>query len=247
MDSVVPRDRDPDSKGQPSQGLHGSVPPRPDLAPPPRRRAWKLVVSLVAIFAVLVTLAVIGVVRIISAQGSICRQTYALLQQADVQPGDRLEEELAPLVPESLGPAYTLAGDVPIPNPKTLARGRSDADEWVQELNSDGFERGLQRFWNHSSGFVALSQVLQFSTHSGAIAFQEWIIGGSCYNSHDVFRSDAAPGSIGLQIWWSNGDRSEQISFVRGPRRYLISIRGATVPPRSLVIDATAKAATEAR
>jgi hypothetical protein len=247
MDSGAPRDGDPSSKGQPSKWFPGSVPPRPDLPPPHRRRPWGLVVSLVAIVAVLVTLAGIGVRRIISTQGSICRQTYALLRQADVAPGDRPEEELALLVPDTLGPAYALAGDVPIPNPETLARGRSDADEWVQELNRDGFERGLQRFWNHSSGFVALSQVLQFSTHSGAIAFQEWIIGGSCYNSHEVFRSDAAPGSIGLQIWWSNGDRSEQVSFVRGPRRYLISIRGATVPPRSLVIDATAKGAAVAR
>ncbi len=124
MDSVAPRDRDPDSQGQPSQWFPGNVPPRPDLAPPPRRRPWRLVVSLVAIFAVLVTLAGIGVGRIISAQGSICRQTYALLRQADVAPGDRPEEELAPLVPENLGPAYTLAGDVPIPNPETLAGGR---------------------------------------------------------------------------------------------------------------------------
>jgi hypothetical protein len=247
MDSGSPGDRDPDSKGQTSRWFPGSVPPRPDLPPPPRRRPWTLVVSLVAIFAVLVTLAGIGVGRIIFAKTSICLQTHALLRQADVAPGDRPEQELATLVPVSLGPAYALAGDAPIPNPETLARGRSDADAWVQELNRDGFERGLERFWNHSSGFVALSQVLQFSTHRGAIAFQEWIIGGSCYNSHDVFRSDAAPGSIGLQIWWSNGDRSEQVSFVRGPRRYLISIRGATIPPRSLVIDATARAAAEAR
>ena len=80
--------------------------------------------------------------------------------------------------------------------------------------------------------------VLQFASHADAMEFQDWIIYASCPNASAAFPVEATEGSVGLALRWSDGDFSEQVSFVRGSRRYLAAVRtGVPNSTRDGLID----------
>jgi hypothetical protein len=177
-------------------------------------------------------------------QGTICRTTDDLLAAAESAPDAEWDvpSVLTEQLPAEFGPGLILPGDRPIPQASTLAEGRSDPGEWVDELTTNGFEDGLERWWS-GSYTVAGAQVLRFGSHAGALGFQHWIIHASCMNASRVFAVAGISGTIGLQINWSDGDVSEQVSFVRGPYRYLVSVRTGQAPLPWWVVDETRRLA----
>jgi hypothetical protein len=173
-------------------------------------------------------------------QDQICQKTDDLLASAEAAPdsGWDVPSDLADQLPTDYGAGLIDPFEHPIPQASVLAEGRPDADEWIDQLTSNGFEQGLERWWAATYG-VAGAQVLRFGSHADALRFQHWIIHGSCVNATRVFAVDGVSGSIGLRLIWSGSDVSEQVSFVRGPYRYLASIRTGQAPPRWWVVDET--------
>jgi hypothetical protein len=178
---------------------------------------------------------------------SICVETDRLLDQAESEPlGDPSRiDRLETLAPVDIGRDFAPVGDTRIPGAVTI--GESRGPVWLAELQEDGFRRGLIRNWDLPDGAIAQVQVYEFATPQGALAFQRFAVGGSCGASRDVFAPRSVARAVGLQIWWADGDESEQVSFVRGTRRYLATVRAPIVPDRELVLRLTARLSETAR
>lgn len=231
------------------------LPSEPRLPPPPpsrqrtgvRRRLLVIVVSTAITVAALtfaVSLASTPTANLVS-QRSLCQQTDDLLAEAESAP-DVLGT--APLgleqqMPDDLGFGLVLPADDPSHEAADLAEGRPGEAVWVSELTANGYEHGLERSWS-GPYTAAATEVLRFGSHAGALGFQHWIIHASCRYASDVFAVSGLPGSIGLRLRWENGDVSEQVSFVRGPYRYLASTRTGQAPPRWWVEDITHRLAS---
>lgn len=177
----------------------------------------------------------------------ICRETDRLLDAAESEPlGDPSRiDRLETLAPVEIGRGFEPVGDTRIPGAVTI--GDSRGPVWLAELQEDGFRRGLIRSWDLPDGAIAQVQVYEFDTPEGALAFQRFAVGGSCGASRDVFEPRGVAQAVGLQIWWADGDESEQVSFVRGTRRYLANVRAPIVPERALVLRITARLSETAR
>jgi hypothetical protein len=213
------------------------------LPPPPRRRTsgrrivriWVAVgAALVIGLSVLSALAWPTIYRTIE----VCNRTRVLLRTAEARPdhADELPNRLDVVLPTSMGPSYRAAGEERVGDAAQV--GRERGEQWSEELLRDRFVGGYRRWWQAPTGHIVLVQVFDFETHEGALTFQHWIVYGSCTSSDEAFASAAVPGGIGQHIGWSNGDESDQISFVRGTRRYLVGVRGTTSPPRALLVHA---------
>jgi hypothetical protein len=213
------------------------------LPPPPHRRTngRRIVRIWVAVGAVLV-IAIGGLIAIawptIHRTIEVCNRTDALLRAAEGRPDHAAEipNRLPLLVPMSMGPSYRAVGDEHVADARQV--GRERGEEWSEQLLRDRFVAGYRRWWQAPTGESVLVQVFDFETHEGALAFQHWIVFGSCTSSDEAFALASVPGGIGQHIGWSNGDESDQISFVRGTRRYLVGVRGATSPPRTILVHA---------
>ena len=180
----------------------------------------------------------------------ICRRTRLALATAERQtaaPGSAAVADLADLLPSSTTLPSTALPDQRWTTPSQMAAGRDDAADWVSNLQRDGFRRGLFRQWALSGGGTLQAEVLQFPSHGDALAFQDWVIGGSCTNASDVFAVAGDPTAVGLRIDWPGGDISDQVSFVRGSRRYLAGVRMGDAPDRDLVLSIERDVAGTAR
>lgn len=227
----------------------GSLPPPPRRdGEPPATSGTRALIAILALVTVLV-LSVVVSAYLIRERGvsPICRETDRLLDAAESDPlGDPSRiERLETLVPDGIGRIFEPVGDTRIPGAVTI--GESRGPVWLKELQADGFRRGLIRGWDLPDGAIAQVQVYEFATPEGALAFQRFAVGGSCAASRDVFAPRSVARAVGLQIWWADGDESEQVSFVRGTRRYLANVRAPTVPDRELVLRLTARLSETAR
>jgi hypothetical protein len=224
-----------------------------DLPPPPSQRRTngrRIVRIWVAVGATLV----IGIGALIAVAWptihrtiEVCNRTDALLRAAEGRPDHAAEmpSRLDVLLPTSIGPSYRAAGEEHVADARQV--GRERGEEWSEELLRDRFVGGYRRWWQAPTGHIVIVQVFDFETHEGALAFQRWIVYASCTSSDEAFALAAVPGGIGQHIGWSNGDESDQISFVRGTRRYLVGVRGATSPPRVTLVHAVDAAMRTAR
>jgi hypothetical protein len=238
------------------------TPPRPDLSFPPDRTRPTGDAKLRRVLMFLVALAVPTAIlvqflpsspgdgaRVTTGASDVCARTRELLDQAATatQPTSPPIDDLTQVLPSVTTVPSTPYPDNPWPTPALVAGGRPDADVWIGQLTRDGYQNGLWRQWQSDAGGVLQVEVLQFDSHAHAIDFQDWIIYASCSNADDVFAAPDVPGSIGLRLIWSNGDISEQVSFVRGSRRYLAAFRAGSIPPRSTVLSLTGDLAPVAR
>jgi hypothetical protein len=176
---------------------------------------------------------------------SVCARTYEMLDMAAAQPdpSPTVNAAFEDQLPTDLGIGFGAPVDRPVPDPEALAAGKPDAAAWIEQLRSTDYQGGLIREWSATAGPVASTEILRFADHEGAIDFQRWIIGASCTSSLDVFAVDDLAGGIGLRISWSNGDVSDQVSFVRGPYRYLTSVRTGSGIQRGWILDVTTRTA----
>lgn len=231
------------------------LPSEPGLPPPPpgpggtrtSRRVPAIVTAIALAVAAcfLVASLVSTATGNLASQRNLCQRTDDLLAGAESARDDPLDVSpmLAEQLPDDLGFGLVLSVDDPSYQATDLAAGRPDEADWVNELNSNGYEDGLQRWWV-GPYTVAATEVLRFGSHAGALGFQHWIIHASSSNASDVFPVDGLSGAIGLRLHWENGDVSEQVSFVRGQYRYLASTRTGQVPPRWWVEDITRRLAS---
>jgi hypothetical protein len=180
---------------------------------------------------------------------AICIATRSLLRRAEEAPSAYAgaTSDLGSLLPDGTTVASTPYPDVQWPTPAAVANGRSDASVWIAELTHDHYERGLWREWQATTGGLLQTEVLQFDSHVDALAFQDWVISGSCFSATDVFGALSVQEGIGLRLNWPNGDVSDQVSFVRGSRRYLAAFRAGSPPPRAVVLSLCADLARVAR
>jgi hypothetical protein len=233
----------------PSESLHMGlpIPPRPDLVfpAPPKARRKVVAIGLTVAAAILVAsscVALIPAVQRVRATLQICARTRTFLDTAGGEPdlGSQLggRNNLASFLRDET----SLAVDGHYPDlvwrtPQEVAAGRSGESGWIEHLRATDFRRGIWRQWRAETGEVLQAEVLQFGSHTDAIAFQGWTIRASCPNATAVFTVDDVPGSIGLALRWAGGDASEQVSFVRGSRRYLAAVRTSSPPPRLMVLS----------
>ena len=110
--------------------------------------------------------------------------------------------------------------------------------EWEAELRDGGFRRAYVRTWPRS-----LAEVTEFDSHEEALAFQAWADGFSCAYSDQVFRVDGVEGSSGLRILYSTGRVQERVSFVRGSRRFAVSVNTMGPPSDHGAVEALARLA----
>lgn len=112
--------------------------------------------------------------------------------------------------------------------------------EWEAELRDGGFRRAYVRTWPRS-----LAEVTEFDSHEEALAFQAWADGFSCAYSDQVFRVDGVEGSSGLRILYSSGRVQERVSFVRGSRRFAVSVNTMGPPNDHGAVEALARLADD--
>jgi len=112
--------------------------------------------------------------------------------------------------------------------------------EWEAELRDGGFRRAYVRTWPRS-----LAEVTEFDSHEEALAFQAWADGFSCAYSDRVFRVDGVEGSTGLRILYSSGRVQERVSFVRGSRRFAVSVNTMGPPSDHGAVKALARLADD--
>lgn len=217
------------------------VPPRPDLLPPPApetRSRGRRVVRLLVAGGLVVIVGLTAILVVTGPTARSCARTDDLLRRAeatsDAAPSS--PSDLRTLLPSSLGEGYRDAGEQVVHDAATIGRERGDA--WRVQLQEAGFVAGYRRWWFRlPSGPMIGLQVFDFRTHAGALTFQHWIVHASCTSSSDVFTLDEVAGGIGQHIEWSDGSQSDQISFVRGTRRYLVSVHGNVSPDRALIVE----------
>lgn len=112
--------------------------------------------------------------------------------------------------------------------------------EWEAELRHGGFRRAYVRTWPGS-----LAEVTEFDNHEEALAFHAWADGFSCAYSDDVFHVEGVEGSTGLRILYSSGRVQERVSFVRGSRRFAVSVNSMGPPTDHGAVEALAKLADD--
>ena len=101
------------------------------------------------------------------------------------------------------------------------AHSRRDPEEGRRTLRKYEYQSGYFRAWA-SNDIVAGARVFQFSSPANAFAFHAYAARYACVFSNDAYTVPAIAGSIGLEIRYRDGRITDQISFVRGTRRYLV-------------------------
>ncbi|MGH2756889.1 MAG: hypothetical protein ACRDI3_03785 [Actinomycetota bacterium] len=125
------------------------------------------------------------------------------------------------------------------------ADDKSASGMWREKLAALGYVDGYFIEYMGPDSILKI-EVYEFSTHQSALELQDWTNGLNCEYSNDVFTAPDVAGSIGFQVRWpTNGfvgpHTNDQVSFVRGRRRYLIiSGNGTDHPPtREVLFDVT--------
>jgi hypothetical protein len=174
-------------------------------------------------------------------QGDVCGRAEALYAQTGTfdqgTPSGTFDlEEIRSLLPAHVegvsGPTdEQLIASVP------LVDVDAHQAEMRAHLQQNHFRLGFERGW-YGSEHAVLMTVQIFEEPDDAAAYHRWISTSfTCRFSNEVFEGPVE-GSIGFQIRWADGDVSEQIAFVRGPLRYVVSLRGAPPPPdRGAVVN----------
>ena len=109
------------------------------------------------------------------------------------------------------------------------AESRHDPDTRNQ-LIAAGFVAAHARVWTAADGRQIHADVFLFQDPAGALEFQRQVNRYACRFANEAFAGPLS--GVGLQVRWSSqGDPiEEQVSWVAGNRRYLVSVR-ALAPP----------------
>jgi hypothetical protein len=108
------------------------------------------------------------------------------------------------------------------------AETRADPDARA-DLEEAGFVTGHYRSWTAMDGRVIHADAFEFRSEAGALEYQRRVHRYACEAANLHF--DAPEGGVGLQTRYNSGDPIvEQVSWVTGNRRYLVSVRHLDAP-----------------
>lgn len=111
---------------------------------------------------------------------------------------------------------------------EAAAASRHDPDA-RRHLVDAGFRRGVVREWEASDGRRIHADVFEFGDAAGALRFQAVTNRYACGFANEAFGTLRQ--GIGLQVRWSTGDPiEEQVSWVSGNRRYVVSVSHRAPP-----------------
>lgn len=126
---------------------------------------------------------------------------------------------------------------------EAAAAYRHDPDS-LRQLEIHGFREAFHREFRTDDGSVISSTVYEFSTVPNAVDFQAYANRYACVFANEAFAGPAPHDGVGLQIRYGNPDQIvEQVSWVRGPRRYVIALGFLGRPPDHSAIMRLAEAA----
>jgi hypothetical protein len=198
--------------------------PRNELsAAEARRRARRVGIGLLIVLGLIVGVTV----PVVAYQNTSCGRARHLIDQANEDLSGYFGQikDLRTVypprdeVPVAVGDEHSLSAE-------QIASSRKDPDAWMTALRRSGFTSGWIQAYLSPLGLN--EQVFQFRSHEAALDFQAWATRFSCgYTSH-VFTVPNVPNTIGLEIRYRDLGTGEQVSFVRGARRYLIGIQPTT-------------------
>lgn len=115
-----------------------------------------------------------------------------------------------------------------------IANGPRQSWETPQMMEQYGFKEGYERdfiapnSWR-GDGFVA-TYVFELRSPEDAVQFDDESLRRRCQSTKETFSVSEVRGLIGLSTRGSAPPVEDQVSFVRGPRRYVV-IRGLGQPP----------------
>jgi hypothetical protein len=78
--------------------------------------------------------------------------------------------------------------------------------------------------WQSDAGGYASFMVQEFKSTADAIAFDEESVRRACQDAKNTFTIPDVPGAMGLSLRGSAPPVDEEITFVRGPRRYIVTL-----------------------
>lgn len=124
-----------------------------------------------------------------------------------------------------------------------VAQGEKDPAAWAAAFSRYGMQGAWVRAWRSPA---QLEMIYLLADHREALAFQRWAGDFSCHYANVAYSVPGVPGSIGFQIRWASGGFSDQVSFVRGPRRYLVVVPSKVAPRHPNLVVELAREANRA-
>ena len=189
------------------------------------------------IFA-LVLLAGVGVVTVVPANlggsattnGDACAPAIAILDHAAPPSSTTTPKtSLSHLVLVDPGAPATLVDDGGMALERA-AFSRHDPDARAK-LVAAGFEGAYGRDWRTPDGRSLSAEIFEFASPAGAMEFHRQMTEYACRFSGQAFQT-TIPASVGLQVRYSSGDPIvEQIAWVDGSRRLVVTQSFTDAPP----------------
>lgn len=197
------------------------------------RREWERILDGGSLLAGARGVAIVGLAGILGVgsalvDGRACIGVERLILTApESASGGRLPLDQA--IAEELEAGSTHLYDEPL-DLAQAAESRHDPNT-LDHLVEAGFNAAHARGWTASDGRRIQADVFEFEDQAGAQRFQHAVNRYACRFANEAF--EAPMGGIGLQVRRSEGDPiEEQVSWVIGSRRHLVSVR-AVAPPES--------------
>lgn len=137
-----------------------------------------------------------------------------------------------PLLANAHMPLPEPGAELVLESPLTLevaAESRHDPATHYQLLEA-GYLAGWTRVWLMQNGDQIESDVFEFADEAGALQYQEQVSRHACQYSNEGFGTP--DGGIGLQVRYGSGPHPivEQVSWVIGTRRHVISVGTVEAP-----------------
>ena len=121
---------------------------------------------------------------------------------------------------------------------------RADPDA-RSKLVAAGFVGAYGRDWRTPEGRLLSAEIFAFTSSAGALQFHRQMTEYACRFSEEAFET-VLPASVGLRVRYSTGDPIvEQIAWVDGPRRFVVTQSFAQPPPDHAAVVELARRALQ--
>lgn len=194
-----------------------------------RRRRWWAGAFGVVLFLAIVAFQFSLVVLPRFQRWQNCAEVRERLSEPAAVVSDPSPPPLPASLPPNIGPEWTLVEDV-ARDLDAAAESRRDPVEGRRQLAQAGYDQGWSRIWEDAEGEFVISYAYDFASPEGALDYDRYANEYVCQFSDSVFTLADVPDAIGQQIPYLEGTIAEQVTFVRGNRRYYIDLRQSEVP-----------------
>lgn len=199
-------------------------------------------VLLVGVAVATVTPAVLG--ESITTNGDPCATAIAILDRAGPPSSTTTPNtSLSHLVLVDPGVPATLVDDGGM-GLERAGFSRHDPDARAK-LVAAGFVGAYRRDWRTPEGRTLSAEIFEFASSAGAMQFHRQMTVYACRFSEQAFET-VFPASVGLRVRYSTGDPIvEQIAWVDGPRRLVVTQSFAQPPPDHAAVVELARRALQ--